>query len=374
MNVPLSIRLGRPRPCEIIGRVTGDLPDGLGEPVSPRSAAAEAAARVRLDSLVKPLGALGRLEDLAAWLAGAQNHCPPGPLARVTAVVFAGDHGVAGEGVSAYPREVTGAMVGAFLAGMAGVSVAARLHGVTVRVFDIAVDADLPGLPPAVGAFKVRRGSGVISREDALAPGEAARACTAGAAIADEQIAAGVDLLIPGDMGIGNTTVAAALVAGGLGVPASAVVGAGTGIDAATLAHKTTVVEAALSRPRSPGPIGLLTALGSADAAATVGFLLRAAARGVPVLLDGVFSGACALVAGGAVPTAVDWWLAGHRSTEPSQWLALDALGLRPILDLEMRLGEGSGAVTALAVLRTAQALLAGMGTLADLGVTTADP
>lgn len=349
--------------------MTGELPNDLDASVPPRSAAAEAAARARLDTLVKPLGSLGRLEDLAAWLAGAQDRCPPAPLDRITTVVFAGDHGVAREGVSAYPREVTGAMVSAFLAGLAGVSVAARLHGVTVRVYDLGVDADLPGLPAEVGAHKVRRGSGVISREDALAPGEAARACAAGAAIADEQIAVGVDLLIPGDMGIGNTTVAAALVAAALDVPASTVVGTGTGIDAGTLAHKTAVVEAALARPRKPGTLGLLTALGSADAAATVGFLLRAAGRGVPVLLDGVYSSACALVAGRAVPTAVDWWLSGHRSTEPSQRLALDALGLVPILDLGMRLGEGSGAVTAVPVLRTAQALLAQMGTLADLGV-----
>ena len=342
---------------------------GLGDPVAPRSAAAEAAARARFDTLVKPLGALGRLEDLAAWLAGAQGRCPPAPLDRVTAVVFAGDHGVAGEGVSAYPSAVTGAMVGAFLAGMAGVSVAARLHGVALRVYDIAVDADLPGLPPAVAAHKVRRGSGVIDREDALGPGEAARAVAAGAAIADAVVDGGVDLLIPGDMGIGNTTVAAALVAAELGVPAADVVGTGTGIDAPTLVHKTSVVAAALSRPRAPGALGSLTALGSADAAATVGFLLRAAGRGVPVLLDGVFSSACALVAGRAVPSAVDWWLAGHRSTEPSQRLALAALGLDPILDLGMRLGEGSGAVTALPVLRTAQALLAEMGTLGDLGV-----
>jgi len=346
-----------------------ELPAGLGNPVAPRSAAAQAAARARLDALVKPLGALGRLEDLAAWLAGAQDRCPPAPLHRVTAVVFAGDHGVAAEGVSAYPSAVTGAMVGAFLAGMAGVSVAAGLHGVALRVYDIAVDADLPGLPPEVVAHKVRRGSGVIDREDALAPGEAARAVAAGAAIADAVVDGGVDLLIPGDMGIGNTTVAAALVAAELGAPAADVVGTGTGIDAPTLAHKTSVVTAALARPRSPGALGSLTALGSADAAATVGFLLRAAGRGVPVLLDGVFSSACALVAGMAVPTAVDWWLAGHRSTEPSHRLALAALGLEPILDLGMRLGEGSGAVTALPVLRTAQALLAEMGTLADLGV-----
>jgi nicotinate-nucleotide--dimethylbenzimidazole phosphoribosyltransferase len=346
--------------------VTTDLPAPLAAPVRPRSAAAEAAARERLDALVKPLGALGRLEDLAAWLAGAQDRCPPTPLDRVRVVVFAGDHGVAAEGVSAYPVEVTAAMVGAFLGGVAGVTVAARAHGATVRVYDIAVDADLSALPAAVTAHKVRRGSGAINRGDALAPGEARRACEAGAAIADEHIDAGVDLLIPGDMGIGNTTVAAALVAAVLDVPATAVAGTGTGVDEPGLRHKTAVIAAALARPRDPGT--LLTALGSADAAATVGFLLRAAARGVPVLLDGVFSTACALVAGRWVPSAVDWWLAGHRSTEPSQSLALDALGLVPVLDLGMRLGEGSGAVTALPVLRTAQALIAGMGTLADLG------
>ncbi|MPZ28378.1 MAG: nicotinate-nucleotide--dimethylbenzimidazole phosphoribosyltransferase [Micromonosporaceae bacterium] len=336
--------------------------------MAPRSAAAEAAARARLDALVKPRGALGRLEELAAWLAGAQDRCPPAPLDRVRVVVLAGDHGVSREGVSAYPREVTAAMIGAFLAGLAGVCVAARQHGIPVRVLDIGVDADLPAAPAEVTAYKVRRGSGVISREDALAPGEAARAWVAGAAIAEEEITAGADLLIAGDMGIGNTTVAAALVAATLDLPAAAVAGTGTGIDAAVLAHKTAVIGAALARPRAPGPVGSLTTLGSADAAATVGFLLRAAARGVPVLLDGVFSSACALVAGRAVPAAVDWWLAGHRSTEPSQRYALDALGLRPILDVGMRLGEGSGAVTAVPVLRTAQALIAGMGTLSELG------
>lgn len=328
----------------------------------PRSTAAEAAARQRLDALVKPLGALGRLEDLAAWLAGAQDRCPPGPLDDVRVVVFAGDHGVAAEGVSAYPAAVTAAMVGAFRSGVAGVAVAARLNGASVRVYDIAVDADT-----AAASHKIRRGSGAINREDALAPGEALRACEAGAAIADEHIDAGADLLIPGDMGIGNTTVAAALVAAILGLPAAAVAGAGTGIDETALRHKTDVIAAALARPREPGPLGLLTALGGADAAATVGFLLRAAGRRTPVLLDGVFSTACALVAGHFVPTAVDWWLAGHRSTEPSQSAALRALGLEPILDLGMRLGEGSGAVTALPVLRTAQALIAEMGLLTDL-------
>lgn len=208
----------------------------------------------------------------------------------------------------------------------------------------------------------------MIDREDALTTDETVRVCTAGAAIADQSIDAGADLLVPGDMGIGNTTVAAALVAATLNLSGADVAGTGTGIDSAALAHKIGVIDAALARPRRPGPVGLLTALGSADGAAMVGFLLRAAARGVPVLLDGVFSSACALVAGRTVPSAVDWWLAGHRSTEPSQRFALAALDLQPILDLGMRLGEGSGAVLAVPVLRTAQALIAGMGTLADLG------
>jgi nicotinate-nucleotide--dimethylbenzimidazole phosphoribosyltransferase len=350
-----------------------NLPSVLTQPISPRSVVAETAARERLDSLVKPLGSLGRLEDIAAWLCGAQGRCPAVPIERVRVVVFAGDHGVADEGVSAYPREVTAAMVAAFLGGFAGVSVLAHSQGARVRVLDLGVRVDLPDAPADVRRYKVRHGSGDISRQDALTPAETLAGLEAGAAIADEEIDGGADLLVPGDMGIGNTTVAAALVAATLGLPADDVVGSGTGVSGLALVHKRAVIDLALSRRRADGPLGVLNALGSADAAATVGFLIRAAARSTPVLLDGVFSGACALVASRIAPAAADWWLAGHRSTEPSQRHALAALGLEPVVDVGMRLGEGSGAMVALPIVRAAQTLLAGMGTLQDLNLANAD-
>ncbi|KAA9165713.1 nicotinate-nucleotide--dimethylbenzimidazole phosphoribosyltransferase [Amycolatopsis acidicola] len=322
-------------------------------------------ALTRLDALVKPLGALGRLEELAAWLSAAHGMVPPRPLDDVRVVVFAGDHGVSG--VSAYPREITAAMVRVFLAGKSGVNVLARQVGAKVRVLDIAVDDELADVPEEVRQYKIRRGSGSIDFTDALEPGEAERAFDAGRLVANAEIAAGADLLIPGDMGIGNTTVAAALVAAVLGVPAEEVVGTGTGVDEEGRARKVAVVERALARPRGSDPFAVLTALGSACAAATAGFLVQGAARGVPVLLDGVFSGAAALVAREIAPDAVHWWLAGHRSTEPSQAYALKALGLEPILDLGLRLGEGSGAVQAVTTLRAAQAIISDMGLLADL-------
>jgi nicotinate-nucleotide--dimethylbenzimidazole phosphoribosyltransferase len=332
-------------------------------------------ARERLDGLVKPLGSLGRLEDLAAWLAGAQGTCPPRPLDDVRLVVLAGDHGVAARGVSAYPPEVTAAMVRAFVSGHAGVTVLARQHGVRVRVLDIAVDADTSDLAPEVVQHKVRRSSGSIDREDALSDDEVRAAFSVGCQVADEEVDSGADLLVAGDMGIGNSTVAAALVGASLGLGALDVVGTGTGVDDAGWAHKVAALRDALyrasaHRPQSTrlAPLDLLRTVGSADTAAMTGFLLQAAVRRTPVLLDGVVSCACALVARRIAEDAADWWLAGHRSTEPSQHRALDVLQLEPLVDLGMRLGEGSGALVALPLLRSAQALLAEMGTLADLG------
>ncbi len=326
-------------------------------------------ARQRLDGLVKPLGSLGRLEQLAAWLAGAQGQCPPRPLDDVRVVVFAGDHGVAASGVSAYPPEVTAAMVRTFLAGQAGVSALARLHGATVRVLDLGVDADTSDLPHAVTEHKVRRGSGSIDREDALSQDELDAAFAVGVKIADEEVDAGADLLIPGDMGIGNTTVAAALVAVLLSLQPLDVVGTGTGIDDAAWARKVGALRDACFRARDvhDDPLAVLRTVGSADTAAMTGFLVQAAARRTPVLLDGVVSCACALVARRVVDASSHWWLAGHRSSEPAQHRVLDVLGLEPILDLGMRLGEGTGALTALPVLRAAQALIADMGLLADV-------
>lgn len=338
--------------------------------VTPPSADVRSAAVDRLAGLATPPGALGRLGDLAVWVAATQGQVPPAPVDRVRAVIFAGDHGVSDHGVSAFPKAITPAMVRTFLAGKAAVSVLAAQHGVSVRVLDLGVDDDLEGVDPAVTAFKIRRSSGAIHLEDALTAQETRAALAAGETVAAEEIAAGAQLLISGDMGIGNTTPASALIAASLGLPASEVTGRGTGIDEAALAHKTALVQQALDRAgdRVSDPVETLSALGSADLAAAAGFMAAAARAGVPVMLDGVISVAAAVVADRLAPGASAWFAAGHRSTEPAQSLALDKLGLEPILDLAMRLGEGSGAVAAVPLVRSAALLLAEVALLSDLG------
>ena len=331
---------------------------------------AAAAAADRLAALATPPGALGRLGDLAVWLCAVQDAVPPRELTDVRLVIFAGDHGVARHGVSAYPPAITAAMVRTFVAGRAGVNALAAAHGVQVRVLDVGVDDDLAGVPEDVRRHKVRRSSGAIHLEDALSADEAEAALAAGAAVAREEAAEGADLLLSGDMGIGNTTPAAALVAAALGLPAVEVTGRGTGVDAEGLARKQAVVQAALDRAgdRVEDPVDTLVALGSADLAASTGYLLEAARRGVPVLLDGLMAVACAITADRIEPGAAAWFAAGHRSTEPAQSLALAKLGLEPVLDLGLRLGEGSGAVAAVPVLRSAVALLRDVALLEELG------
>ena len=339
--------------------------------VSAPSEIARGHAAKRLAALATPPGALGRLGDLGVWLAACQGQVPPVAVDDVRLVIFAGDHGVARHGVSAFPPAITGAMVRTFLTGRAAVSALAATHGVRVRVLDLGVDDGFEDLPEdvraALTAHKIRRSSGAIHLEDALTLDEARAAVSAGAAVAREE--AGARLLLSGDMGIGNTTPATAMVAAVLGMPASEVVGRGTGIDDATLAHKASVIDAALSRAgrRAEDPVELLAALGSADLAATTGYLLAAAQDGVPVLLDGLMSVACALVADRIEPGAAQWFAAGHRSTEPAQALALAKMGLEPLLDLELRLGEGSGAVAAVPLVRSASALLRDVALLSEL-------
>ncbi|MFZ5869892.1 MAG: nicotinate-nucleotide--dimethylbenzimidazole phosphoribosyltransferase [Actinomycetota bacterium] len=340
---------------------------------APSAVAREHAAR-RLAALATPPGALGRLGELAVWVAACQGQVPPRPVDDVRLVIFAGDHGVAAHGVSAFPSAVTGAMVRTFLAGRAGVNALSATHGVAVRVLDVGVDDDFDDLDDAtrsaLTAHKIRRGSGAIHLEDALTTEQTRAALDAGGRVAREEIRAGAQLLISGDMGIGNTTPAAAMVAAALGLPGSEVVGRGTGIDDETLRHKTGVVDAALARTgaRAEDPVETLTALGSADLAASTGYLLAAAQDGVPVLLDGLMSVACALTADRIEPGAAAWFAAGHRSTEPAQSLALAKLGLEPLLDLGLRLGEGSGAVAAVPVVRSAAALLRDVALLEELG------
>ena len=334
----------------------------------------EAEARQRL--LTKPAGALGRLEKLSTWVASVQGQCPPHALERARVVVFAGDHGVAASGVSAYPPEVTAQMVQNFVDGGAAVNVLARTLGATVRVVDMAVAVSLPGLPDDVVRHKVREGSGDIAIEDALTRDEVEAAFAAGVAIADEEVDAGADLLIPGDMGIGNTTPAAALI-GLLGSrDAGAVTGRGTGIDDEAWMRKAAAVRDAMRRGRGvkADQLALLATVGGADFAAMTGFLLQAAVRRTPVILDGLVSGACAMVAHRVAYRSAKWWQAGHLSVEPAHEYVLARLQLEPLLDYQLRLGEGTGALLALPLVRAAQATLAEMATFDEAGVASLPP
>jgi nicotinate-nucleotide--dimethylbenzimidazole phosphoribosyltransferase len=353
-----------------------DLADLVGRIGLPDADARDAAV-ARQARLTKPAGALGRLEDLSVWLSAAQGVCPPRPLDRVRVVVFAGDHGVARTaGTSAYPPEVTAQMVLNFLAGGAAVNVLARHNGATVRVVDMAVDADYAELgatvPDEVTRYRVRRSSGSIDREDALTRAECEQAILAGIRIADEEVDAGADLLIPGDMGIGNTTPAAVLVGLLCAVDPASVVGRGTGIDDTTWMRKTAAIRDAMrrGRPLKGDMVDLLAAVGGADIAAMTGFLLAASARRTPVLLDGVVSTAAAVVAHRLAFRAREWWLAGSRSTEPAQHEALDRLDLTPLVDYRLRLGEGTGALAALPLLNAAGATLREMATFDEAGVS----
>ncbi len=330
-------------------------------------------AIARQAMLTKPTGALGRLEDVSVWLAGVQGRCPPRRPQRIRVVIFAGDHGIAAAGVSAYPSEVTAQMVANFVAGGAAVNVLARGVGAGVRVVDIAVGSDLPGLvlPSEVTRWKVRRGSGRLDVENALTRDETVQAVNAGKAIADEEIDAGADLLIPGDMGIGNTTPASVLIGVLTGHDADVVTGRGTGIDDDGLIRKRAIVATAIARAAAiDDPLALMEAVGGADIAAMAGFLAQAAVRRTPVLLDGLVSGAAALLAGRLAPGAAAWWAAGHRSVEPAHGFALEALGLRPMIDLGLRLGEGSGALMAVPIVTAAADILSGMATFGEANVS----
>jgi len=350
----------------------------IAESIAMPDEAAGEAARRRQMRLTKPAGALGRLEEVSAWVAAVQGQCPPRDFTQAVVVVFAGDHGIAREGVSAYPPEVTAQMVLNFVAGGAAINVLARQAGARVRVVDMSVDtdySDFGGVPADVVEYKVRRSTGVIGREPAMSLDEAEAAFVAGMAIADDEVDRGADLLITGDMGIGNTTPTAALVAILTRSEIVDVVGRGTGIDDAAWMLKCAAVRDAArrGRPLKADPIALLAEVTGPDLAAMTGFLVQAAVRRTPVLLDGVVSGACALVAHRIAHHAKHWWAASHRSTEPAHTASLARLGLEPLLDLELRLGEGTGAALALPLLNAAAATLREMATFDEAGVSDRD-
>ncbi|MFT4044209.1 MAG: nicotinate-nucleotide--dimethylbenzimidazole phosphoribosyltransferase [Gordonia sp. (in: high G+C Gram-positive bacteria)] len=337
--------------------------------IDPPDDAIAEAARERHRTLTKPAGSLGRLEDLGVWISACQGVCPPRPIEQATVVVFAGDHGVAAGEVSAYPPEVTAQMVANIAAGGAAVNVLARGLGAIVRVVDIAVDADTAA---EVSAFKVRRGSRDLRVQDALTVAEARAGIAAGRAIADDLIDSGADLLMVGDMGIGNTTPAAILVGILTRREPVEVVGRGTGIDDTGWMRKTAAIRDGMrrGRPYRHDLLALLAAVGGADLAAMVGFLAQAASRRTPVILDGVVVTAAALIAAELAPGATRWWVAGHRSVEPAHTFALEHLDLEPILDLRMRLGEGTGALMALPTVVSSVEILATMATFGDAGVS----
>jgi nicotinate-nucleotide--dimethylbenzimidazole phosphoribosyltransferase len=334
-------------------------------------AAAAAAARRALDGKTKPRGSLGRLEELACRIAGIRASAAPGRL-EPAVVVAAADHGVAVEGVSAYPQEVTAQMLGTFAGGGAAVCVLARQAGARLIVVDVGVREPIDH--PAVLDRRVRAGTANIAREPAMTRGEAEEALAAGIELADGLVDDGVGVIALGEIGIANTTAASALTAVLLDADPAAVCGRGTGIDDQRLSHKIAVVRRALGRtPVDPtDPVGAIAAVGGLEIAALAGVTLGAGARRTPVLVDGFITAAAALAATRLCPSCGDALIAAHRSPEPGHGAILAALGLEPLLDLRLRLGEGTGATLALPLIAAALAVLSEMATFDEAGVTDA--
>jgi nicotinate-nucleotide--dimethylbenzimidazole phosphoribosyltransferase len=335
----------------------------------PVDVAAGDAARARQLQLTKPPGSLGRLEDLACWFAARLgNPVPAQPQCEV--FVFAADHGVAARGVSAFPQSVTGQMVGNFARGGAAINVLASLEGCRIEVVDVGV-ASNEAPPAGVRNERVRAGTRDLASESAMTADELRAALAVGERCARAAVAREARLLIAGDMGIANSTAAACLICAITGATPESVVGRGTGVDDAGLVRKVDVVRIALGRvAKVREPLQLLAELGGLEIAAIAGFYLEAARQGVPVLLDGYISTAAALAAVSIEPEAVNWLLASHRSAEAGHSVALEWLKLEPLLDLGLRLGEGTGAALTVPIVRAALALHARMATFGEAGVS----
>lgn len=337
--------------------------------IGPLDRRAMAAARARQDQLTKPQGSLGRLEELAIQIAGITGAARP-RLRSPAVIVMAADHGIARRGVSAYPAEVTAQMVQNFLAGGAAINVLARHVGASVTVVDMGVAADLP---PRQGLIsrKLARGTADFSSGPAMSQGQALAAVKTGVELVNQLLESGSDLVATGDMGIGNTTASSALVAALTGRPAVEVTGRGTGVDDAGLERKIALIEVALARhrPNPADPLDLLARLGGFEIGGLAGVIIGAAARRVPVVIDGFISGAAALLACALAPAAQPYLVAAHRSVERGHELVFGHLELRPLLDLGMRLGEGSGAALGLSLCQAACKLLDEMATFDEAGV-----
>jgi nicotinate-nucleotide--dimethylbenzimidazole phosphoribosyltransferase len=337
--------------------------------IAPIDRKAQAEARRELDRKTKPRGSLGRLEDLAAQLAAIRGAVLADPI-EAAIVIAAADHGVAREGVSAYPQEVTRQMLANFAAGGAAIAVLARSLGARLVVADAGVVE--PYKNPVVRDLRIGPGTANATEGPAMSRAQAEHALRVGAELAAELISDGITLVALGDMGIGNTTSAAALTAAYLGCDPELVCGPGTGLDEAGVAHKVGVVVRMLDcNPKSPDdPLDTLAAVGGFEVAVLAGVTLGAGAARIPVVLDGFITSAAALAAVRIEPFVADYLIASHRSPEPGHAIVLDALGLDPLLDLGLRLGEGSGAALALPLVAAARAILVEMATFAAAGVT----
>lgn len=324
-----------------------------------------------LDAKTKPRGSLGRLEELACWLAAVRRTVDIGPP-RAAVVVMAGDHGVTAEGVSAYPSEVTAQMLANFAAGGAAINVLARHAGAEVVVVDVGSRAAAP--IPGVFDRRVGRGTANLRHEPAMTMAQALAAIETGIGLVDELATRAVDCVALGDMGIGNTTAASCLTVAFTGAAAARVTGRGCGIDGAAQARKAQVVEEACARHLADGPdaLAILARLGGFEIAGLAGVVLGAAARGWPVVLDGFPTTAAAVAAARLAPAAALYCVAAHRSVEPGHEALLAALDARPLLDLELRLGEGTGAALALPLLGAAARIVREMATFGEASVTDA--
>ena len=342
--------------------------------IRPPDAQAALAASERQDTLTKPPGSLGRLEDLAIRIAGI-SRTPRPKLGQRLIVVAAGDHGVASRGVSAYPQEVTAQMVGNFLVGGAAINVLAAHAGARVRVVDAGVAAETPE-HPALLRLRLAPGTADITEGPAMSRAHAAAAVAAGIELLRrERAEGGVDIVGCGEMGIGNSTSAAAIIAAVTGRPPRAVTGRGTGVDDERFEQKIRAIEQALqvNRPDSTDGIDLLRTVGGFEIGVLAGVYLAAAAEGIPAVIDGLISGAAALVAAAIAPDTRDALIASHRSAEPGHTATLEHLRLEPMLELGMRLGEGSGAALGISLCVAACRVLDEMATFAEAGVSDSD-
>jgi nicotinate-nucleotide--dimethylbenzimidazole phosphoribosyltransferase len=350
-----------------------ELVDRTIEAIGPLDAAAVAAAEARQGMLTKPPGSLGRLEALSIQLAGITGQPVPAITGKAV-IVAAGDHGVASEGVSAYPAEVTPQMVFNFVAGGAAINALARHAGADIMVIDAGVAVDLepqPGLTIA----KVGYGARNIARGPAMSREDAVRCLEVGINAANERADAGANVIAGGDMGIGNTTPSAAITAAITGADVAQVTGRGTGVDDDALAAKIATIQRALdvNQPNGEDGLDVLMKVGGFEIGVLAGVMLGAAARNCAVIVDGFISGAGALIAWRLCPNVASRLIAGHCSVEPGHNVGLQAMGLNPLLDLNMRLGEGTGATLAMHIVEAAARCLAEMATFAEAGVSDRD-